>query len=139
MAWSINGRQFYLSHSYQREIFVFPYEKGHLGARQRFARLPAALGIPDGAAIDTEGGYWCACHGGGRLRRYNSDGSVDREIALPVSQPTMCAFAGEQLDMLYVTSAADGLTSQQLRQEPLAGALFRVRPGQQGIARRCTL
>ena len=64
-------------------------------------------------------------------------GAVDRDIVLPVSQPTMCAFAEDALDMLYVTSAADRLTPEQRRQEPLAGALLRLRPGEKGVARSC--
>jgi sugar lactone lactonase YvrE len=30
----------------------------------------------------------------GKLRRFNADGSVDRDTQLPVNQPTMCTFAG---------------------------------------------
>jgi len=141
MAWSEDGRQFYLAHSYRREIFRFDFDpaSGRLGARTLFARVPEADGIPDGAAVDARGGYWCALHGGGRLRRYRPDGEIDRDIVLPVSQPTMCAFAGDDLDVLYVTSASDKLTPEQRRREPLAGALFRLRPGERGVARRCTL
>ena len=86
--------------------------------------------------MDTEGGYWSACHGGGRLRRYLPDGSVDRDIVLPVSQPTMCAFGGEYLDELYVTSARDKLSPDQLTEEPLAGSILRLRPGPQGAPRQ---
>jgi sugar lactone lactonase YvrE len=139
MAWSPDGRQFYLAHSERQEVFAYAFdqESGRLGARDLFARIPAALGLPDGAAVDSQGGYWCALHGGSRLRRFTAAGAVDRDIALPVSQPTMCAFAGEALDVLYVTSAADKLTPQQRRREPLAGALLRLRPGERGIARPC--
>jgi sugar lactone lactonase YvrE len=141
MAWSPDGRLFYLSHSYRREVFCFALDprSGRLGARHLFARAPDRLGIPDGAAVDSDGGYWCALHGGGRLRRYTAKGAVDRDIALPVSQPTMCAFAGDRLDILYVTSASDKLTAEQRRCEPLAGALLRLRPGEKGIVRRCML
>lgn len=141
MAWSPDGRLFYLAHSRRREVFAhaFDPESGRLGARDLFARLPQALGLPDGAAVDSQGGYWCALHGGSRLRRYTATGAVDRDIALPVSQPTMCAFAGEALDLLYVTSAADKLTTEQRRREPLAGALLRLRPGERGIVRPCLL
>jgi hypothetical protein len=56
----------------------------------------------------------CAIHSfgvaGSKLRRFNSDGSVDHDVELPVSQPTMCAFAGEGLATIYVTSASDKLT-----------------------------
>ena len=141
MAWSKDGRTFYLSHSNRQEVFahVFDPEGGRLGSRKLFAQVPAVLGLPDGAAVDSEGGYWCALHGGSRLRRYTATGAVDRDIELPVSQPTMCAFAGEELDEFYITSAADKLTPEQRKREPLAGALLRLRPGVKGIARPCML
>jgi SMP-30/Gluconolactonase/LRE-like region len=65
-------------------------------------------------------------------------GEVDRDIALPVSQPTMCAFPGEALDELYVTTASDKLSPEQRRREPLC-ALLRLRPGESGIVRPCML
>ena len=141
MAWSPDGRVFYLSHSQRQEIFTYAFDPatGRLGARDLFARLPAGPGLPDGAAVDSDGGYWCALHGDSRLRRYTATGAVDRDIALPVSQPTMCAFAGEALDVMYVTSAKDKLTPWQLQREPLAGSLLRLRPGATGIPRPCML
>ncbi len=141
MAWSPDGTSFYLSHSREHVVlrFAFDVEAGRLGARDRFARVPDELGVPDGAAMDTEGGYWCALHGSGRLHRYGSDGRLDAEIRLPVSQPTMCAFAGDALDVMYVTSASDHLSPEQLAAEPLAGALLRLRPGKRGIPRHCTV
>ena len=141
MAWSADGRRFYLSHSRSREILAYAFDAatGGLGERQLFARLPESLGLPDGAAVDTEGGYWCALHGAGRLRRYAADGTVDRDITLPVSEPTMCAFGGDALDELYVTSASDTLDAEQRRRQPLAGAVLRLRPGERGIPRYCTV
>jgi sugar lactone lactonase YvrE len=137
MAWSADGATLYLSHSYEREIFAhrFDARTGEIGRGRVFAPLPASLGIPDGAAVDTDGGYWTACHGGGRLRRFHPDGSVDRDVPLPVSQPTMCAFGGADLDELYVTSARDKLSPGQLNEEPLAGGILRLRPGERGVAR----
>jgi sugar lactone lactonase YvrE len=137
MAWNENGRRLFLSHSNAGAIYAFDFDPGAglLGSKQLFVQVPAALGLPDGAAIDVEGKYWCAVHGGGRLQCYTTDGKLDREILLPVSQPTMCAFAGRDLDWLYVTSASNGLDAARLRAEPLAGALLRVRPGVKGIAR----
>ncbi len=137
MAWSKDNATFFLSHSYQRRIIAFDYnlDDGVISNRRVFATVPEPLGIPDGAAIDSEGGYWCALHGGGKLRRFSADGTFDRDIDLPVSQPTMPAFAGEDLATLYVTSASDGMSAEQRRREPSAGALFRVDVGTRGIAR----
>lgn len=138
MAWSADGRRFYLSHSYARKIWVFDFDQaaGRIGTRHLFAELPEALGIPDGAALDTAGGYWCALHGGGLLRRYRADGRVDRDLKLPVSQPTMCAFGGDDLGTLYLTSATDQLDAEALGRQPAAGGIHRLDPGARGIPRR---
>lgn len=137
MAWSADSRALFLSHSNSRQIFMFDYElaRGRLRNRRLFATIPEDDGIPDGAAIDVEGGYWCALHGAGKLRRFNPDGSVDRDINMPFSQPTMCTFAGEDLTTLYVTSASDKMSDADKRREPLAGALIRLSPGRRGITR----
>ena len=139
MAWSADARTFYLSHSYPRRVFAYDYdaETGSLSNRRLFAAIEEEAGIPDGAAVDVEGGYWCALHGGGRVRRYHADGFVDRDIELPVSQPTMCAFGGKGLATLYVTSASDGLSDAQRAREPHAGALMSLDVGISGVARAC--
>ena len=137
MAWSGDGETFFLSHSNSGEIIAFDYDgnRGAISNRRVFATVPAELGIPDGAAIDTEGGYWSALHGGGKLRRFHPDGSTDRDIDLPVSQPTMPAFAGEDLATCYVTSASDRMSEEARAREPHAGGLFRLDAGSRGVAR----
>jgi sugar lactone lactonase YvrE len=137
MAISVNGRKFFLSHSNEGAIYKFDFDvtAAGLGARSEFAWIATDIGLPDGAVLDAEGCYWCAVHGAGRLRRYTSRGDVDCDIELPVSKPTMCAFGGDDLETMYVTSASEGVN---IAEEPLAGALLRFRPGVKGIARSCT-
>lgn len=141
MAWSADDTRFYLSHSYDREIIRYHFDSatGQVADPQLFASIPLGDGIPDGAAIDAEGGYWCALHGGGRLRRFHANGNHDRDIALPVSQPTMCAFGGEDLQDLYVTSATDKLSPAQLTTEPHAGSILRIINQAKGRSRPNTL
>jgi sugar lactone lactonase YvrE len=69
--------------------------------------------------------------GASSLRRFNSDGSVDHDVDLPVSQPTMCAFAGEGLATIYVTSASYKLSEVEKAKQPLTSV-----PGRTGIARQ---
>ena len=141
MAWSPDGTQFYLSHSYQRRVFRFAFDAaaGQLGKRELFIATPGTAGIPDGAAVDEEGAYWCAMHGGGALHRYAPDGTLLRSIPLPVSQPTMVAFGGSDLKTMFVSSASDGLDREALAREPAAGGLFRLAPGVRGVPRHSTV
>jgi sugar lactone lactonase YvrE len=132
MAFNADETAFYLSHSNAREIYKFAYDgfSGKIGARTEFVSLgDDTPGIPDGAALDAAENYWCAIHGGGRLHRYTPDGKLAEVILLPVSQPTMCCFAGDNLDELYITSAREKLSAADLQREPHAGGLFRIKPG----------
>ena len=138
MAISEDGTKFFLSHSKQGSIYSFDFDAAaaNLGGRTEFARVATDVGLPDGAALDADGYYWCALHGASRLRRYTPQGDIDCEIDLPVSKPMMCAFGGDDLETMYVTSASEGVN---ITDEPLAGALLRFRPGVKGIARSCTV
>ncbi len=135
LCWTKDGGAMFFAHSKEQTIYQFDFDlgRGRISNRRSFAQIPAHLGMPDGAALDEEGCYWSAIHGGSRLIRFKPDGQVDREVKLPVSQPTMCAFAGPNLDVLYVTSAASGLSIVHKVTEPHAGGLFRFRPGVCGL------
>ena len=76
---------------------------------------------------------WVCLFGGGVLRRYDSDGRLDEQLDLPVTNPTCPAFGGPGLRTLYVTSARHRLTAAQLAAEPLAGALLALEPGIEGL------
>ena len=138
-AWNLEEDAFFLSHSHARSILRAPYDRarGRVGKPSSFAEIRTEGQVPDGAAVDEEGCYWCAVHGGGVLHRYDRSGRLISQIALPVSQPTMCAFVGPDLDEMVVSSARDKLTEDQLKREPQAGGLFRLRPGVRGLSRPC--
>lgn len=137
MAWNSNETSFYISHSLKKLIYRYPYDvsTGGLGEPEVFARFLDTPGIPDGAAVDIAGNYWCANHGGGCLHRYSPSGKLDEIIQLPVSQPTMCCFAGPNLEVLYITSAREKLSAEALQQEPNAGGLFKLTPAIPGQPR----
>ena len=71
---------------------------------------------------------------GWRVTRYTPDGRIDRVIELPCSNITSCGFGGENLDVLYITTARQRLTEEELAAQPLAGSLFAAKPGVSGIA-----
>jgi sugar lactone lactonase YvrE len=100
-----------------------------------FAEIPDApgRGTGDGATVDAEGYYWSAEFRGSRLVRYAPDGAVDRMVELPVSRPTSCAFGGDGMARLFVTSAKIMLSEAELALEPHAGALFVLDVGVSGL------
>ena len=64
--------------------------------------------------------------------RVTPDGHLDIEITLPVTQPTMPVFGGEDMQTLFITSARQNLSDKDLQATPLAGALFALRVPYQG-------
>jgi sugar lactone lactonase YvrE len=126
--WSADSATFYYADSitYAIDAFEFQVETGELGRRRRFVKIEG--GMPDGLVIDEEDGLWVAVVGGACVKRYSPEGSLDAVVELPVSLVTSCAFGGEDLRDLYITTAAHRLREP----EPLAGALFRFDPGVRG-------
>lgn len=133
LAWSGDGTTFYYIDSPTRRVDAFSYDAatGTIANRRTAIEIPEGAGWPDGMTIDAKDGLWVALWGGGAVHRY-VNGKLDRVIALPVSQPTSCAFGGPNLDELFITSAWKGLSTDARREEPLAGSLFRIRPGVRG-------
>jgi sugar lactone lactonase YvrE len=70
---------------------------------------------------------------GGSIRRFAPDGTLDRVLELPVSQPTCCAFGGDDLRDLYITTASQFRSPEELEREPTLGGIFRCRPGVAGL------
>ena len=90
--------------------------------------------MPDGLTVDSQGFIWSARWDGWKVTRYDPDGKVEREIPLPVQRPTSCTFGGAGLDELFITSASVDLSEQDLREQPLAGDLFRLHTDVAGLA-----
>ena len=134
LAWSHDGRtMFYIDTPNARvDAFAFSPETGAIADRRTAFQIAASAGWPDGMTIDAEGGLWIALWDGGEVHRY-VDGRLDRVIRLPVSRPTSCAFGGPDLDELFVTSAWTRLSADERAAQPLAGSLFRLRPGVRGV------
>jgi L-arabinonolactonase len=134
LAFSPDGRTMY--HSDSRQDYVFAWDldakTGDISNQRVFLAMDMTEGRPDGAAVDAEGYYWICHVNGWRVARYSPGGEIDRVIGLPVQRPTMCAFGGKNLDVLYVTSATYPLSKAALRKQPLAGSLFAIDVGVRG-------
>ena len=134
LAFSPDGRRLYFADSPTRVIWRFDYDpdEGRAFNRQVFVQLDGP-GVPDGSTVDADGCLWNAEWDGGRVARYTPDGRIDREVALPCSRPTCCAFGGDDYGTLFVTSARVGLDEAALRAQPHAGATFALDVGVRGL------
>ena len=142
MAWSPDGRTFYLSHSRQHEVFAFAFDE------QRGALARAALLREDTAQLGGAG--W----GGGRCgRRLLVRAARGRPVA-PLSPAGELAggdrharestdasahSAAEALETLYITSARDQIERRAARERaPRRGVPVLSVPAARGVPRRCT-
>ena len=69
-----------------------------------FATADESEGRPDGAAVDVDDCYWSAGVSAGVVHRYSPKGARLLRMPVPARNPTMPAFGGAGLDVMYVTS-----------------------------------
>lgn len=123
------NRWLYHTDSGRRTIYRFALEDGRAQKDGVFAVFDEDDGFPDGMTTDADGFVWIAHWDGGRISRYSPDGVRVRTIELPARRITNIAFAGENHDRMFVTSASIGLDATEFD-----GALFEVDCGTAGLA-----
>jgi xylono-1,5-lactonase len=134
-AFSIDGQRMYTPDSALGIVYRFDVSAdGGIGNKREHIRFASGEGYPDGMTVDAEDCLWIAHFAGARVSRFTPDGVLIGSVALPTSNITNCAFAGRDLDRLFVTSASIGLDAEQRAKQPLAGSLFEIKPGVRGLA-----
>jgi len=135
IAFSPDGRTLYFTDTRRHLCYGYDLDldDGVVTGRRVFADHTATGDRPDGACVDVDGCIWTAFFAGGRIVRYRPNGSIDRVVAMPVTNPTCLCFGGSDLRTLYVTSATKFLSPAQRAEEPLAGSLFAIEGLGQGL------
>lgn len=125
--WDESKSTFYHVESNDATIRSFVYDRIQVGitSMQKVVTFAEEEGVPDGMTLDSEGMIWVAHFGGGCVTRRNPEtGEVLAKIELPVKQVTSCVFGGKQYNDLYITTAAKGLSDEELSEQPQAGYTF---------------
>lgn len=129
ICFSLDGGAMYFTDSTRKTIHRWDDYAGGDGAQiSVFADLGDTAAAADGATVDADGCLWSAQWGGARVLRYRPDGSVERVLRLPVSQPSCVCLGGDGFNRLFVTTAHEHLSVAQRAAEKIAGGLFHALP-----------
>ena len=135
LGWSPDDAIMYFTDTGRRVIYAYDFEleSGTLANRRDFIQIPEGAGVPDGLTVDAAGYRWIAIWDGWKVTRYDPTGRIERVVEMPVQRPTSCMFGGDDLSVLYITSATMMLSDDELAQQPMAGDLFAYRSDVKGL------
>lgn len=139
LAWNADSTIMYYIDSVEKIVHAFDYDfvTGVISNRRSAITYQDGEGGPDGMSIDSEGMLWIGHWGGWQVSRWNPHtGEKLTIIKVPVNNVTSCAFGGEKLNELYITTARIGNDDNDRSEQPLAGGLFRVKLDVQGLPAR---
>lgn len=127
LGFSPDRKLLYHSDSGTRAVWVYDVQPDRsVKDRRIFARLPD--GIPDGLAVDAEGGVMVAVPEAGEVMRFKPNGTLDKRIKIPASMVTSLTFGGPKLEDLYV------VTADNADDKDRKGTIFRTHSDVPGLA-----
>lgn len=126
LAWSQDAKTIYYIDTYENVVFGFDFNaKGEISNKRIIIEIPKEKGAPDGMTIDSEGNLWIALWGGYAVICCDpTTGKIINEIEVDAPNVTSCTIGGEFEDILFITTARDGLSNDDLIKYPLSGGLF---------------
>ena len=124
IVWSADAKKMYYidTPTGRLDVFDFAIESGDISNR-RVCVQNTFGGHFDGMTIDSSGNLYVAAWAGGCVYVFDpGKGTLLEKILVPgVKNVTSCAFGGEKLNQLFITSSAN---KTKIEDEPNAGALF---------------
>ncbi len=141
IAWSPDNTRMYYIDTPSRIVqsFLFNEESGEIVFEKNAIIIPKESGSPDGMTIDEEGMLWIAHWGGYGVYRWSPhNGKLIDKIEVPVPNVSSCAFAGDDLDHLIITTAREGLSEGDLLKYSGSGDIFFAKMKAKGVKQnRC--
>jgi sugar lactone lactonase YvrE len=143
IVWSPDKKRLYFIDSPTHVVRSFLYNEnsGEIIFEKNVVEIPSETGSPDGMAIDEEGMLWVAHWGGFGVYRWNPEnGKLLDKIEVPVPQVSSCAFTGDDLNHLIITSARENMSKEDLKKYPESGNVFVAKTPVKGLStHKCIL
>ncbi|HEY0187875.1 MAG TPA: SMP-30/gluconolactonase/LRE family protein [Cellulomonas sp.] len=139
VAWSPDGETMYLTDSTTRRVHRLAYDvaTGTVAEPEVLLALAGHGPMPDGTAVDAQGGLWIALWGAGAVLRLAADGEPVEARTLPTPLVTCPGFGPVGSGDLYVSTAgAPAPGTEPSPGDPCAGALLRVAVDVDGLVPR---
>lgn len=136
LVWSANGSSLYYIDTPTRKVAEYKVDSatGTLLFVRDAIVIAYSLGYPDGSTIDADGNIWIAMWGGASVTCWNPEsGTLLHKVDVPALNVTSCAFGGENLNTLYITTASVGIPDDEKNAWPEAGKLFAVQLPVKGV------
>lgn len=135
LAWHSDNRTFYYidTPTLRVDAFDFDPETGNIANRRAVVTFPDGIGCPDGMTIDVDNKLWVGMWGGGAILHCDPEtGEILGRVSVGAKNVTSCTFGGPSLTDLYITTARDNTSDEELAGLPYAGGLFVARTGAKG-------
>ena len=135
IVWTSDKKTMYYTDTPTGQIMAYDYndKTGDIANGRAVITFPKGTGSPDGMTIDADNNLWVAHWGGSCIGKWNpKTGELLMKVDVGAKNVTSCAFGGDDLDILYITTA-DFLTEDEKQTYPNAGGLFAVKPGVKGV------
>lgn len=136
IVWSLDKTMMFYIDTPTSQIKAYDYDDttGDISNGRVVVNIATSQGFPDGMTIDAEGMLWVAMWNGNAVIRFNpTTGTVISKLEIPAHNVTSCAFGGVNLETLYITTANTDMTAAEKQMYPLAGSIFKVNPGVNGV------
>jgi sugar lactone lactonase YvrE len=136
IVWTKDKKTMYYNDTPTGTVQAFDYDDktGAITNRRIAVQIPRGNGSPDGMTIDSEDNIWVALWGGNCVAKFNPrTGELLQKIKVPAQNVSSCAFGGKNLETLYITTARAWVNPDKLKEFPLSGGLFCVKPGVKGV------
>lgn len=129
--WSKDSSTMYYIDTPSKKVRAFDFDNatGNISHERILWDTSDDPSSPDGMTIDSEDRLWIAfCHGAKVVCFDPATKKIEEQIDFPCIETTACAFGGDDLGDLYITTGIKpGL------EEATAGRLFVCRPGAKGV------